>query len=41
MDEKPEEELRETPKFCLTEDCPFQIGMPCEAAETCGGYEGE
>lgn len=30
----------ETQKHCLTEDCPYQKGDPCEAAETCGGYEG-
>lgn len=28
------------PKICLTEDCPYQKGNPCEAAEGCGGYEG-
>jgi len=28
-------------KICLTEDCPFQDGNPCAAAETCGGFEGE
>ena len=28
------------PKICITEDCPYQKGNPCEAAEGCGGYEG-
>ena len=26
--------------ICLTEDCPYQQGNPCEAAEGCGGFEG-
>lgn len=26
--------------ICLTEDCPYQTGNPCEAAEGCGGFEG-
>ena len=30
-----------TAKICLTEDCPYQDGQPCKAAEGCGGYEGE
>ena len=31
---------RKEPKICITEDCPYQQGNPCEAAEGCGGYEG-
>lgn len=27
--------------ICLTEDCPYQKGNPCEAWETCGGFEGD
>lgn len=27
--------------ICLTEDCPYQKGNPCEAWETCGGFEGK
>ena len=27
--------------ICLTEDCPYQKGSPCEAWETCGGFEGK
>lgn len=26
--------------YCLTEDCPYQNGMPCASAGVCGGYEG-
>lgn len=33
-------EYRDIAKICLTEDCPYQQGNPCEAAEGCGGYEG-
>lgn len=33
-------ELKERAKICLTEDCPYQKGNPCEAAEGCGGFEG-
>lgn len=33
-------EYRDIAKICLTEDCPYQKGNPCEAAEGCGGYEG-
>lgn len=28
-------------QICLTEDCPYQKGNPCEAWETCGGFEGK
>lgn len=28
-------------KHCMTEDCPYQKGDPCETAEGCGGFEGE
>lgn len=37
--EDAEEQLKGA-KYCLTEDCPYQKGNPCEAAEGCGGYEG-
>ena len=35
-----EAELKDREKICLTEDCPYQKGNPCEAAEGCGGFEG-
>ena len=35
-----EAELKEREKICITEDCPYQKGNPCEAAEGCGGFEG-
>lgn len=40
-DYEDETELKERAKICLAEDCPYQKGNPCEAAEGCGGYEGE
>lgn len=35
-----EAELKERAKICFTEDCSYQTGNPCEAAEGCGGFEG-
>lgn len=35
------EDAAEPKKRCMTEDCPYQKGDPCEAADVCGGFEGE
>ena len=34
------EEKEENAMYCMTEDCPYQKGEPCTAAEGCGGFEG-